>query len=310
MQYIKLIFIIVIFGFLISISIACSVKAPETVIALTEASLVDSEDESLNHDEETLKFAIVSILSIRETHRTFHKFAQYLEEELGRPVEIIQKQTYTEVKELFERDEIDAGIVCAYLSVVGRREGIIKKIAMPVIDGEKQFTSYIITKNNSSINSMEDLYGKNFAYSDSLSYSGYLVAKYNIVQGGFDFNSYFSNAYYTYSHDNTILAVANGLVDAGATHSVVFDKLKKENNPIIAEIKIIAEGELVGHSPVVINPNIDPDLEIKLREVILSMHKDEKGRKALEKLGYDYFDVPDKDLFKPIIKMLKDLGDL
>jgi phosphonate transport system substrate-binding protein len=310
MNYLKLLVFVVWIGCLALIISACSFKNSDTFIALTELASSQTSVEASSDDQEPLKFAIVSILSISETHRTYDKFSKYLEEQLGRPVEIIQKQTYSEVKELFEQNKIDAGIVCAYLAVVGRQDGFLKKIAMPVINGEKQFTSYIITQKDSDISSIKDLHRKKFAYSDPLSYSGYLVTKYNIFKDGFDFDGYFSHAYFTYSHDNTILAVANGLVDGGATHSVVYDQLSKEKNPLIENLKIIGEGEFVGHSPVVINPTIDPELEKKLTDIFLTMHLNDKGKLALLNLNFDYFDMPQRELFEPIIKMLDELGEL
>ncbi|OIJ18289.1 hypothetical protein BKP45_11950 [Anaerobacillus alkalidiazotrophicus] len=289
---------------------SCSMSENKTFVQLTNTPLSDKSVSVGSLEEEPIRFGVVSIMSIRETHRLYYNFKKYLEEQLGRPIEIIQTQTYSEMKELFERNEIDAGIVCSYLAVIGSRDEILKKIAMPVINGEKKFTSYIITQKNSEINSLEDLYNKSFAFSDPLSYSGYLVTKYDIMKGKNDFNKYFSNTYFTYSHDNTIIAVSNGLVDAGATHSSIFEKLKSGNNPIVDNIIIIGEGEYVGQSPIVVNPNIDDEFIKQLTDVVLNMHLNEKGKVALNKLSFDYFDLPEKELYEPITQILEEIENL
>ncbi|WNF36012.1 phosphate/phosphite/phosphonate ABC transporter substrate-binding protein [Bacillaceae bacterium IKA-2] len=294
--------------FSIIFTTACSNQNIDSVISLKVAA--EAEIEAQVIEDESFKFAIVSIHSIRKTHRMYYKFINYLEEELGIPVEIIQKQTYSEVKEMFENGELDAGIVCAYLAVIGIEEGILKKISMPIVNEEETFTSYIITRKDSDIEEFDDLQGRSFAFSDPLSYSGYFYTNYDLEKNNHNINTFFSKTYFTYSHDNTILAVANGLVDAGATHSLVYQQLKENNDPLLKKIKIIAEGPYVGNSPIVVNPNIDEDLKNKLKDVIQGMHLNEGGKKALEKLNTDRFVDPDPELFQPIIEMISELGEL
>lgn len=300
--------IILVAIFIIIFTTSCSNQDIESAISLKVAAEAETEVEVV--ENETFKFAIVSIHSIRETHRMYDEFINYLESELGRSVEIIQKQTYSEVKEMFEKGEIDAGIVCAYLAVVGTEEGILNKLSMPIVSQEKTFTSYIITQKNSDIEQFNDLNGRSFAFSDPLSYSGYFYTKYDLQKASHSINTFFSETYFTYSHDNTILAVANGLVDAGATHSSVYELLKKNNDPILNNIKVIAEGPYVGNSPIVVNPNIDGALKEKLKDVIQGMHLNDRGQKALKKLDFDRFAEPEAELFQPIIEMMVELGEL
>ncbi len=294
--------------FLLFVS-ACSHTEKKAVPLTSELSANNKFSSVVLEEQEPFKFAIASILSIRETHRIYHKFINYLEEELDRPVEIIQKQTYAEIKELFEQGEIDAGIVCSYLAVIGNQSGIFESIAMPVKNQEKVFTSYIIVRKDSEFETFVDLKSHSFAFSDPLSYSGFIVPNYELKKAGYELNGYFSNSYYTYSHDNTIIAVANGLVDGGATHSDIYQQLEAENNPLIQQIKIIGEGPYVGNSPIVVSSNIDKSVKGKLTNVVLAMHLNNKGQKALEKLNINYFIKPENKLYEPINQMLAELGD-
>lgn len=307
---------IVIVIFAIIFTTACSKQEIGTGISLKVAAESESDDKSKSEiredvvEDDTLNFAIVSIHSIRETHRMYNKFINYLESELGMQVEIIQKQTYSEVKEMFENGELDAGIVCAYLSVIGIEEGILEKISMPIVNGEKTFTSYIITQKDSDIEEFNDLQGQSFAFSDPLSYSGHFVTRYDLEKENNDINTFFSKTYFTYSHDNTIFAVANGLVDAGATHSLVYHQLQEKNDPILNNIKVISEGPYVGNTPIVVNPNINKNLKNKLKGVIQEMHLNESGQQALKQLDIDRFVDPEPELFQPIIEMISELGKL
>lgn len=290
---------------------ACSTNTQKLIVPLTsEVSGYYDSSFLVKDDEEPFKFAIASIMSIRETHRIYNKFLNYLEEELGRPVELVQKQTYLEIQKAFELGEVDAGIVCAYLGVLGNNLGIFERIAMPIRNNDKDFTSYIIVRKDSQFETFTDLKFHSFAFSDPLSYSGFMFPKYYLNKEGFEMSEYFSNTYYTYSHDNTIFAVANGLVDGGATHSNIYKLLQLENNPVIDEIKIIEEGFFVGNSPIVVNPELDLAEKGKLTEIVLKMHLNNKGRKALEKLSINLFIEPEVELYEPINKMLIELGEL
>ena len=278
---------------------------------VTAAATATNTEELLliGDDEETFKIAIASILSIRETHRTYNKFLNYIERELGIPVEIVQKQTYSEIKRAFERGEVDAGIVCAYLAVLGNDAGIFESVAKPVRNEDEVFKSYIIVKKDADYQSLLDLKEKSFAFSDPLSYSGFLFPNYELRKSGYDVGNFFEKTYFTYSHDNTIVAVANGLVDGGATHSDVYKQLKQENDPVIDQIKIIGKGPYVGNSPLVVRPDIDSDVKEKLIDVVLSMHLNRRGKWALNKLNVDYFVEPKPELYEPVYGMLVDLGE-
>jgi phosphonate transport system substrate-binding protein len=289
---------------------ACSANSEAFVVPLKDISAVETEEMTVfEEDQEPFKLAIASILSIRQTHRMYYKFVNYLEEELGRPVEIVQKHTYSEIKSAFREGKIDAGIVCAYLAVIGNDAGIFKSIAMPIRNGEQVFTSYTIVKKDSDFESLADLEGHSFAFSDPLSYSGFLATNYEIAKAGYTKKEFFSNTYFTYSHDNTIFAVANGLVDGGATHSDIYHQLEREDNPFIDKIKIIEVGPYVGNSPFVVSPNLDEQLEKKIVDVISSMHLNERGQKALRRLNFDYFIEPNQQLYEPIHEMLVELGE-
>ncbi|OIJ10976.1 hypothetical protein BKP35_12895 [Anaerobacillus arseniciselenatis] len=291
---------------------ACSDTEKSGIPLAKEVAAAATNTEELlliDDDEETFKIAIASILSIRETHRTYNKFLNYIERELGMPVEIVQKQTYSEIKRAFERGEVDAGIVCAYLAVLGNDAGIFESVAKPIRNDDEVFKSYIIVKKDADYQSLLDLKDKSFAFSDPLSYSGFLFPNYELRKSGYDVGNFFEKTYFTYSHDNTIVAVANGLVDGGSTHSDVYKQLKQENDPIIDEIKIIGKGPDVGNSPLVVRPDMDEEIKERLVDVVLSMHESNYGNRALKKLNVDHFIKPAPNLYEPINEMLVELGE-
>lgn len=300
------IFPIISFLFLILIT-ACSINEQVIEVPISqEVNMSNLENKQMN-DENTLKFLILSTVSIKKTYQTYYDLISLVEEKLGLPVQIIQKKTYSEALEAFEKGEVDIGYVCGYLSVLGNERGIMDKLAMPIVEGKDQYTSYLITRKDLDIDSITDFEGRSFAFSDPSSFSGYLVPKHIIEQEGFNFDTFFSKSFFTYSHNHSIAAVANGLADATAVYSTSYEKLQRENNPVIADTKVIARGPMVGNHPIVVNPKMDNELKEKMKTIFLTLHESQKGKEILEQLNFNFFVGINEELYTPILAMIEEL---
>src|SRR5256714_14904691 len=91
-------------------------------------------------------------------------------------------------------------------------------------DRDREFHSKFVTQPGSPIQSLADLKGHSFAFGDVNSTSGHLMPEYFMRQANVD-PSVIAKAIYTGGHDATLLAVANGKVDAGALDEAVFPRL-------------------------------------------------------------------------------------
>ena len=58
---------------------------------------------------------------------------------------------------------------------------------------------------------------------------------------------------------------------------------------LASRIQIIHTSESFGIPPVVVGPQIRPQLKAQLEEILLNMHNDEQGLAALQALDYDRF---------------------
>ncbi|MBK5933067.1 phosphonate transport system substrate-binding protein [Rhodovulum imhoffii] len=87
-------------------------------------------------------------------------------------------------------------------------------------DGGYGYFSVGFARKDSGIASLEDMQGKKFGFGDPNSTSGYLIPSIEIPQAtGATMQSgdYFGEVVFTGGHEQTIVAVANGDVDAGVT---------------------------------------------------------------------------------------------
>ena len=72
---------------------------------------------------------------------------------------------------------------------------------------------------------------------------------------------YFENSIFTYSHDKSIHAVADKLVDGAAVDSLVYHMVLEEDPALRAKTRIIWRSPAYGMPPVVANPHLDPALK-------------------------------------------------
>jgi len=88
------------------------------------------------------------------------------------------------------------------------------------VDGSYGYHSIGFARADSGITSLDDMKGKVFGFGDPNSTSGYLIPSIEIpgeIDATMESGDYFGEVRFTGGHEQTIVAVANGDVDAGVT---------------------------------------------------------------------------------------------
>lgn len=258
-----------------------------------EVSLKDvvpiSEISKGGNENESIKIAVAAMISPKETFIYYSKILDYLSEGLDLPVELVQRETYSEVNELVKMKELDGAFVCTGAYIEGHDEFGMELLVAPMAYGEPVYYSYIIVPKESDSDELEDLKGKTFAFTDPLSNTGKLSPTYALAQINETPDTFFESYIFTYSHDKSIEAVANKLVDGAAVDSLVWDYLDATNPAFTSKTKIIRKSEPYGIPPFVVPENLDPELKESMRELLLHMHENEKGREILKSIMIDKF---------------------
>jgi phosphonate transport system substrate-binding protein len=84
--------------------------------------------------------------------------------------------------------------------------------------GDTGYYSVMVARADSGIKSLDDLKGKKLGFADPNSTSGYLIPSIELPEMyNVDIDTYFSSATFQGGHENNVLAVLNGDVDAGVT---------------------------------------------------------------------------------------------
>lgn len=270
-------------------------------VSLKESKQLQSSQTS---DKEPIRLAIASVISPDKAFRYYEELIDYFSAKLNQPIKLIQRESYREINDLMELGKIDVAMVCSGAYVLGKNEFGMELLVAPEMMGETVYYSYIIVSSSADAQVLQDLKGKSFAFTDPLSNSGRLSPTYILkTQLGERPETFFKEIKFTYSHDLSIKAVAQGKVYGAAVDSLVYDYFKKTEPELIARTKVIHISPAYGISPFVVHPGLEPAIKEQLREVFLNMHMDTPGKQILDELMIDRFVVVNDNLYDSIRKM-------
>jgi phosphonate transport system substrate-binding protein len=284
----------------------CMGDSDATFVDFSDRMVVDrSGDES--RDKAYLKVAVGSIMSAQETVVYYHQLLEYIADKLGRKIQLVQRKTYGEINELIGVGQIDLAFICSGPYAGEKEKFGFQALAMPRIRGSHLYQAYLIVNKDSFFQKLDDLRGKSFAFTDPESNTGKLVPTYWLSETGAKPEDFFGKTIYTYSHDNSIRAVAMSLVDGAAVNGQVWEYYNHSGPVFTAKTRIIKKSKPFGNPPVVASSRLPHQMKERMRNLLLKMHLDPKGKKILDELMIDGFIAPKEECYAPILAMKKGL---
>jgi phosphonate transport system substrate-binding protein len=259
----------------------------------------------VNREIKPFRVAVAAVISPQGTTVSYQPLIAYLENRLGRPVEIVQRRSYAEINALISKGEVDLAFVCTSSYLVGEQDGYMELVAMPQVAGQTTYQSYLIVPADSPAKRLEDLRGKVFAFTDPLSFSGRVLPVYWLEQIGETPESFFRRTFFTYSHDDAIHAVAEGIADGAAVDSLVFDFALQRDPSLKDKVRVIYRSPAYGIPPVVTGKHIRPQTRHILMEILTGMAATPDGQQALQALGYDRFVEPEPRLYDSAFEVMR-----
>ena len=264
--------------------------------------------EGVNSGRQTLRVAVAAMVSPKETFIYYRELIDYIGAKLDRDTVLVQRKTYGEVNDLLTRENIDLAFICTGPFVTGNEKFGFEAIATPVIRGQPVYQSYLIVHRDSPFHALEDLKGRDFAFTDPDSNTGAMVPRYWLKQMGVKPENFFRTVIYTYSHDNAIMAVAKKLVDAAAVDGHLWEYYQLRNDFYSGKTRVIKKSEPFGSPPLVISNALDPGLKSALVHIVLTMHEDPEGLRILTGLMIDRFETPKAEWYAPVKTMMDRLS--
>ncbi|PEA53810.1 phosphate ABC transporter substrate-binding protein [Bacillus pseudomycoides] len=252
-----------------------------------------------------VRIAISSVLSPTDTIMYYRKIADYIGEKLHRPVILIQRKSYNEVSMLMINGGADIAILSTGAYITYKHVEGLEAIAMQERMGVPYYYGYVVVHRQNEISDINDLRGKNVAFTDPTSYSGYIFVRKKLAELSETPEHFFGRYVFTYNHESSLGAVINKVVDAAAVDSLVFERTKRQNPELVKDLKIIAKTEPIGTGPVVVRSNLPDEEKEIIKESFISMHEQEAIKSAFQGLFIDRFVPFEPKLYEVTYEMDK-----
>jgi phosphonate transport system substrate-binding protein len=290
---------------LLLIASGCGQQPDSQAIDLTDLTPLPAERPE---GVEPLRVAVSNVISPKATAESYGALLDYIGQKMARPVELVQRRTYSESNELLRLGEVDIAFVCTNAYVVGHREFGMELLAVPLVQGETVYHSALLVPVDSPARSMADLKGAVFAFTDPLSTTGYLYPTHLVQQLGFTPESFFARTFYTLSHDAAIRAVAEGGADGAAVDNLVLGFAQARDPHLAKRVRVIHRSPSFTIPPAVVGPEMRPELRSRLEEILLGMGDDPEGRQALGELDIEGFALIHDDAYDSVRDLARTVG--
>jgi phosphonate transport system substrate-binding protein len=266
--------------------VSCQPAAVSPEVRLAELQPLPPRAEA---EVKPLRVAVAAVISPQGTVESYQPLLTFLSRQLHRPVEIVQRRTYAEVNDLIERGEVDVAFVCTSAYLAGYDDFGMELLAAPQVNGEAAYHSVLLVPRDSPAQTMADLRGTVFAFTDPMSNSGRIYPTYLVQQLGSTPGQFFARTFFTYSHDDAIRAVADGLADGAAVDSLVYEFALQRDPTLGERLRVIHTSPAFGIPPVVVRPETRPQFKAELQALLLGLDGNDEGRNALRALGFERF---------------------
>lgn len=163
---------------------------------------------------------------------------KYLETKTSLKIEFVIPNSYQELIEIFIKKEIDFAKFGALTYLQANEK--VPTLPLFMRKNDKEFHTYIITKRESLINSLEEIRGKTFTFGSRSSTSGHLMPRYflnkNNIDPEFDFKG---KPVFSGSHEMTAKLVFEGKIEVGAINASIYQSYLKNGKYNYENLKII-----------------------------------------------------------------------
>jgi phosphonate transport system substrate-binding protein len=264
--------------------------------------VLGSQEAATGEIPATLRMSAIPDENPTELMRIYAPFAEYLQHEIGVPVQFTPVVDYAATVEGMVANKLDLVWFGGLTHVQARIRTNNTAYAIAMREEDLKFTSVFITNPQANIKALQELKGKTFAFGSAGSTSGHTMPRYFLLKAGIVPEQDFSKFSYSGAHDATALWVQSGRVDAGALNASVWEKLleTKKVDPTQA-FAFWTTPPYVDYNWTV-RGNLDRGFVEKIKQAFLKLDRSHPEHAKLLDLhrATRYIPVESEDIFQPI----------
>lgn len=231
-------------------------------------------------DPDTLVMGFVPSQDSENIADTVKPLADKLSEELGVKVEGKVMTNYNSLVEAMGSNQVQIGFIPAFGYVLANEQYDVNVILKSMRDGSDTYKAQFVVRADSGIDSLEDIEGKIWTFSDKGSTAGYLFPAKHLLEE-FDLDSatalesdFFSNVIQSGGHDTAAIAVLEGDADVATTFDDVRDNLIDDYPNVMDDLKVVDYTVEIPNDTISVTKELSDDLVKEIKEAFMAFNDD------------------------------------
>ncbi|MGL1930728.1 MAG: phosphonate ABC transporter substrate-binding protein [Desulfotalea sp.] len=258
---------------------------------------------------EKIKMGFIPTEGASGSLERFRPLTDFLSSVLKIKVEPYSASDYAGIITAMSHKHIDF----AYLGPKSYIEAVEKANAEALVieldsDGKAGYTGLIIVNSASDINSLEEIKGRSFCFTDPNSTSGYLVPNVLFARDlKIKPENYFSNVSFSGAHGNSINAVKNNKIEVAATNDIDLNRMIQKGQVAADDFRILWRSELIPGAPMAARKDLPTSLKAAFTGAMLMFNEMPGGKEKLQNGGYRYTNDSTYDVIRYMKRLKNEL---
>ncbi len=236
---------------------------------------------------------------VAATHKAFKPLAEKLSIELGEKVNLIVPKNFAAFWDGVSQNKFDLVHYNQFHYIKSHKEHNYRVIACNEEFGSTRIAGALAVRNDSGINSIEDLKGKTILFGGGKKAMGSYIAPTSILKKaglveGTDYQVKFAK-----NPPSAVIGVFNKAADASGTGNVILKIQGVKKKIDTSQMKIIAQSDEFIHLPWAVKGDMPEEKVEKIQTFMISLKDSPEGQKILKSAKVNAFQpVTDKDYMK------------
>lgn len=234
-----------------------------------------------------INFGLIPLEGSSAAEERYKPLFDYLSKTLAVPVKPFIGADYAAVILAMQNKKLDMGYFGpkSYIEAADRA-GAVALVKDNAISGGLGYQSIIISKAGGPIKSVADAKGKDFAFVDPNSTSGYLVPlSHFLLEMKVKPEEYFKRTVFAGSHENVVLGVLNGTIPVGATNNLDLNRAVEKGAAKLSDFNVLWTSKVIPSGPIAVRKDLPASFQAALKDALLKFN-DAKGLEQMQLKGY------------------------
>lgn len=252
-----------------------------------------SKDTSKPYEPESLTVQFIPSQNADTLEAKAKPLEKLLTERLGIPVKVSISTDYNTIIEAMASKKVDVGFLppsayvlakekgAAEVILQAQRYGVQDETGEPTDEKVDFYKAMIIVKKDSDIQKVSELKGKKIAYQNVTSSAGYVWPAGKLLEEGVDPLKDVTPITLK-GHDQAVLAVLNGDVDAAAIFQDARNVVKKDYPDVFEETRVLSYTEKIPNDTIAVRSDMSKEWIEKLQQAFIDIGNDPDGHAIIK----------------------------